>query len=328
MFRLMMCVVPLLFLVTESAGVPYQGALVIEGKITFGTRMPPDEQFLIDLQSDQGISIQTTRTLESGNFRFTNIPGGLYYILVNIEGFKEHRQFVQVAGRTFVDVVLQEEESTPAGAGFAGDPDTIDVAALARRYPEEAVDEYEKSLEDAEKGDTERAIERLEKALDLAPDFYQARNNLGIQYQKLGRYEDAETQFRRAHELNRNAAQPLINIGSLWLEQNDFQPAEIVLREALRLDPSSPAALYYLGSALYKLSQFDEAADLLSRAFEVDPSPATRLMLVNVYLQQKKYAQVLEQLDAYLDENPDGTDKEAAENLRSQVLKEMGPGIR
>ena len=162
--RLMMCLVPMLFLVTESSGVPYQGALVIEGKITFGTQMPPDEQFLVELQSDQGISIQTTRSRESGNFRFTNVPGGLFYVLVNIEGFKEHRQLVEVAGRTFVDVVLQEKESTQAGAvGFAGDPDVVDLATLATRYPEEAVDEYEKSLEDAEEGDTERAIERLEQ---------------------------------------------------------------------------------------------------------------------------------------------------------------------
>ncbi len=121
--RLMTFLVPLLCLGTELSGVPYQGTLVLEGKITFGSQMPPDEQFLVDLQSEQGISIRTTLTRESSNFRFTNIPGGVYYILVKVEGFREHRQLVDVAGRTFVD-----------------------VAMLARRYPEEAVEEYEKSV--------------------------------------------------------------------------------------------------------------------------------------------------------------------------------------
>ena len=329
MSRIAISLVSILFIVMEATSFA-QGTLTLEGKLSFGSRMPPDEQFLLDLESEAGIVIQTTRTLEGGNFRFANIGSGIYYIHVDIDGFLDYREMVWVTGRTYVDVVLREEGSSDgvAVAGFAGDPEVVDVATLARRYPEEAVAEYEKSLEDVRKGDTERAIERLERALGLAADFYQARNNLGIQYQKLKRYEDAEAEFRQAHELNRNAAQPLINIGSLWLEQDDFQPAEVVLREALRLDPRSPAALYYLGSALYKLSQLDEAAGFLSRALDLDPVPATRLMLVNVYLQQKKYAEVLEQVDAYLEENPDGADREAVEDLRLQVLKEQGPGIR
>ena len=123
MRRLMIYLVPMLFLVSELSGVPYQGTLVLEGKIIFGSHMPPDEQFLVDLQSEQGISIQTTRTRESGNFGFTNITGELSYILINIEGFRERRQLVDVAGRTL-----------------------LDVAMLARRYPEETVEEYEESV--------------------------------------------------------------------------------------------------------------------------------------------------------------------------------------
>ncbi len=314
------------FIVMEAASLT-QGTLIVEGKLSFGSRMPPDEQFLLDLESEAGIVIQTTRTLEGGNFRFANIASGIYYIHVDIDGFVEHREMVWVTGRTYVDIVLSEEGSSEDVA-VAGGPEVVDVATLARKYPEEAVAEYEKSLEDVRKGDTESAIERLEKALDLAPDFYQARNNLGIEYQKLERYEEAEAQFRQAHELNRNAAQPLINIGSLWLAQEDFRPAEVVLREAVRLDPRSPSALYYLGSALYKLSQFDEAASCLSQAIEIDPSPGIRLMLINVYLQQENHAQVLAQADAYLEENPDGADREAVEGLRSRMVKELGPGGR
>ena len=328
MFRIIVCLWSLVFVVVEASGVPLQGTLMLEGKITFGSRMPSDDQFLVDLQSEAGISIQTTRTLEGGNFRFSNIGGGVYYIHVDIEGFKEVRQFVEVAGRTYVDIVLQEEgvSGKRGGVGFAGDdPNLVDIATLATRYPEEAVEEYEKSLEDSRRGDAERAIERLEKALGLAPDFYQARNDLGIQYQEQDRFEDAETEFRRAHDLNRNAAQPLINIGSLWLEQDDFAPAEVVLREAVRLDPRSPAALYYLGAALYKLSQLDEAEDVLVRALDLDRAAATRLMLVNVYLQQQNRRGALDQLDAYLEENHDGEERDAVRSLRSRVLKELGP---
>ena len=295
----------------------------VTGKISFGSGAAPDRQYLIDLQTLNGTPIQTTRTLSFGNFSFRNVPGGRYFIHVNIEGFREVKQHVWVTGQTWVDIALHEiPEVVETGGGLA-DPDRVDVKTLATPHPEEALEEYEKSLRDSAKGDTKRAIERLEKVLLLAPDFYEARNNLGVQYQKLGRFEDAESEFRRAHELDRNAAQPLINIGSLWLEQSDFQPALVVLREAARLEPRSPAALYYLGYALYKLSQLDEAESALIGALELDQASATRLMLANVYVQQQKYDLAIEQLEAYLEENPGGEERDAVEQLRARLLKQL-----
>ena len=299
MCRIMMCLLSLFFVVMQTSAFPRQGAGVeLAGKISFGSGMAPDRQYLIDLLTLNGTPIQTTRTLNFGNFRFRNVPRGRYFIYVNIEGFNEVRQQVEVTGRgAWVDIALYEiPEVVETGSGFA-DLDRVDAVTLAMRHPEEAVEEHEKSLRDSAKGDTKRAVERLEKALRLAPDFYEARNNLGVQYQKSGRFEDAESEFRRAHALNRNAAQPLINIGSLWLEQSDFQPAVVVLREAARLEPRSPAALYYLGYALYKLAQLDEAENALIRALELDRASATRLMLANVYQQQQKYDRAVEQLE-------------------------------
>ena len=324
MSRIMMCFLSLFVVVMQALAVPNQRGVEVAGKISFGSGAAPDQQFLIDLLTLNGTPIQTTRTLSFGNFSFKNVPGGQYFIHVNIEGFREVKQQVWVTGQMWVDIALYEiPEVVETGGG--ADPLRVDAVTLAMRHPEEAVEEHEKSLRDSVKGDTKRAIERLEKALRLAPDFYEARNNLGVQYQKSGRFEEAESEFRRAHELNRTAAQPLINIGSLWLEQSDFQPALVVLREAVRLEPRSPAALYYLGYALYKLEQLDEAENLLIRALEIDRASTTRLMLANVYRQQQKYDRALEQLEAYLEENPQGEERDAVGDLRSRLLKQLKP---
>ena len=61
----------------------------------------------------------------------------------------------------------------------------------------------------------------------------------------------------------------------------------------------------YKKKAATLTKQIEEAEDLLSLAIEIHPAPATRLMLVNVYLHQKEHTLVLAQLDAYLKENPD-----------------------
>jgi len=323
MSRIMMCLLSLFVVVTQTSAVPNQRGVEVAGKISFGSGPAPDRQILLDLLTLDGTPIQTTRTLSFGNFSFKNVPGGQYFIHVNIEGFREVKQRVWVTGQMWVDVALYEIPEVVETGGGSADLHRVDAVTLAMRHPEEAVEEHEKSLRDSVKGDTKRAIERLEKALRLAPDFYEARNNLGVQYQKSGRLEDAESEFRRAHELNRNAAQPLINIGSLWLEQGNFQPALVVLREAVRLEGRSPAALYYLGYALYKLEQLDEAENLLIRALELDRASTTRLMLANVYRQQQKYDRALEQLEAYLEENPEGEERDAVGDLRSSLLKQL-----
>ncbi len=181
MSRIMMSLLSLFLVVAHtSAAVPHQGAGVeVAGKISFGSGIAPDQQFLIDLQTLNGTPIQTTRTLDFGNFIFRNVRGGRYFIHVNIEGFREVKQHVWVTGQMWVDVVLHEIPEVVATGGSV-DPDRVDVKTLAMRHPEEAVEEHEKSLRDSAKGDTKRAIERLEKALRIAPDFYEARNNLGF----------------------------------------------------------------------------------------------------------------------------------------------------
>ena len=326
MSRIIICFASIFLASTNTAEASPQGSLpTVEGKIRYQTR-PPDREFLIELQTQDRRVIQTARIRGDNDFRFQGLITGEYYIHIDVEGFEEVQQAFEIrGGPTYVNVTLREKIGVTARgrSDFAGgNPNLIDLEALGVKHPEEAIEEFEKSLEDVRKGDTDRAIERLEKALRLAPDFYQARNNLGIQYQKLQRYEDAESEFREAHALNRNEAQPLINLGNLWLVQDDFQPAAIVLREAVRLDPTSAAALYYLGSALYKTAALEEAEGALVRAIELDPMSAqARLMLVNVYMQQEEYKLALEQLDVYLEDSPAGDERKAVEELRARLLK-------
>ena len=324
--RIMICFASIFLAATNAAAASPQGSLpTVEGKIRYQTRQP-DREFLIELQTQDRRVVQTARIRGENDFRFQGLVTGEYYIHIDVEGFEEVQQAFEIrGGPTYVNVLLREKIGATARGpgGFAGgNPNLIDIEALAAKHPKEAVEEYEKSLDDVRKGDTNRAIDRLEKAVRLAPDFYQARNNLGIQYQKLRRYEAAESEFREAHALNRNEAQPLVNLGNLWLVQDDFRPAAIVLREAVRLDPTSAAALYYLGSALYKTAALEEAEGVLVRAIELDPiSAQARLMLVNVYMQEEDYKQALEQLDVYLEDSPDGDERKAVEELRARLLK-------
>src|SRR5262249_42796239 len=159
--------------------------------------------------------------------------------------------------------------------------------------------------------------ERLEAALAIAPEFYNAHNSLGIAYQKLQRYRDGEKEFNRARELNPRSVDPLVNLGSLFMQEAEdanvtktrrlrgriLDQALDILEAAVKLNPRSGPAHYLLGAANYKSAFYEEAEANLKRALELDRRVSeARLMLANLYMRQKKWELALESLDAYLAE--------------------------
>ena len=52
-------------------------------------------------------------------------------------------------------------------------------------------------------------------------------------------------------------------------------------------------------------------------------SAGARLMLVNVYMKQRRYREALDQLNAYLAETPASPERKAAEQLQSQIQRAL-----
>ena len=323
---------------------PRNNEFVIRGKIMFDNPHPPDERIEVRLERTGRQLIETVFSDGVGNFIFRNILPDSYYVAIEVEGYEPVRErvelsssFTRVANLTIFlesETVIRRIE----GGGFEGDPKVVDINELRTDYPEKAVEEYEKALKDVEKGNAKKAVDRLEKAVKLAPDFYQAQNNLGVQYKALGRYRDAERTFEIAHDLNRNAAQPLINLGSLYVDEAQkqissgeeeralatYQKAVVSLEEAIVLDAFSASARYFLGTALYKTAALERAETMLMRALELDEEyHVVRLMLVNVYVKQARYNDVLAQLTEFLERNPDGPQSEAVRAMKQQIEKAL-----
>jgi len=223
---------------------------------------------------------------------------------------------------------------------FEGDdPNIVDVDQMLQKFPKKAVQEYEKGIDENRKGETAKAVKRFEEAVKIAPDFYHAHNNLGVAYMKMERFKDAESHYQRARELNKKAEQPLLNLAFLYINQADAVRAEgrevygkllddamDLLDEAIKMKPNSAAAHYYLGSAYYKSDFFVEAESSLKRAVELNSSSVNaRPMLINVYIKQKRWNEVLGQIDAFLKENPKSEERKTMEELREKVSKGLNP---
>ncbi len=86
-------------------------------------------------------------------------------------------------------------------------------------------------------GDSEQAIELLKKATELLPDFSEARYNLGIKYQKAGRYDLALPELERAVELENYKPDFLYHLAAVDGELGRLQLAADLLERLLKIDP-------------------------------------------------------------------------------------------
>ncbi len=90
--------------------------------------------------------------------------------------------------------------------------------------------------------DTAKAIGKLEEAIQIAPSFTEAHQNLGVQYARSGRTAEAMTQFETALEIGPPDAKAYSNLGWCYVRLRQYREAENLARRALSLDPNNGPA--------------------------------------------------------------------------------------
>ena len=118
----------------------------------------------------------------------------------------------------------------------------------------------------------ERAIDDLQWALSLRPDYPEALNLLGIVYLFQKNYPTAQAKFEKAIALDSSCAAAYANLGNLYFMTGRLDRAEEYLKKAVALSPRLASAYYSLGNVCLTLGRTDEATQYLSRGLEIDPS--------------------------------------------------------
>ncbi|PYS31444.1 MAG: hypothetical protein DMG11_01325 [Acidobacteria bacterium] len=294
-------------------------AFAIGGQIVLSVSGGLKEPVLVLLDHSGSKKDQRTFTDLRGNFEFRNVPEGSYNIRVRLEGFENVNYPVDLPGTPYVFIFLNG--SAASGPAALGGNQVVDIRQLTANIPKQAIKEYEKAVREIKDHNTQRAIERLEKAIKLAPNFYNAHLGLGQEYRKTDRLDAAEHELTRAFELNPREGTPLIQLGEIYLEKDNFERAAEVLSQAIRVAPGSAIAHYALGRARYKLSQYAEAEQAFTRAALLDKDfEAPELMLLHVYVRQGKLSAALSRMDALLRRNPGNRLNPALEKFRSEVV--------
>jgi tetratricopeptide (TPR) repeat protein len=314
----------------------------IRGKVIIANTRDGDQRIEVHLEKTTVQTLMTTFTDAAGNFEFRNLAPGSYYVSVDLEGYEPVRQSVDVfnnLGNNSVTLFLSKPavvvKDRPTGLD-ADDPDIVDVSQMKESLPKKAVQDYEKAIDEKKKGRIESAVKLLEEAIHIAPNFFHAHNNLGILYLSAKRFSEAEREFKESHVLNPKTERPLVNLGSLYMEEASLQKGDKEsegklldealdnLEQSVKLNPRSAVGYFLLGQANYRSSFLEEAEAAFKKARELNPSlSASRLMLANIYVRQSRWTDVLENLDAYLKENPKAADRANVEEMRARIAKGM-----
>jgi tetratricopeptide (TPR) repeat protein len=316
-------------------------SLRIRGRIIAGPHGLDSAITEVRIETDGGQPVGFAFADSNGEFTFERngiAPYQNVYAVVKVDGFKPYRErlFFSDFRGSFETVLTIFLEREPTVTVSGKDGTVVDLKQLRAKIPGKAVDEYEKALKESSKGNRVKAAEGLERALKLAPDFYEAQHSLGIQYIGLQKYDQAETALLRARDLSPKAAEPLINLGTLYYQRGEshsdagraeeagttFKKAEDVLEESIRRNPLSSSAHFYLGATRYKMGSYEEAETSLKRALELNADEQNaRLMLVNVYTKSARYIEALEQTNIFLAKNPNSPQRAALEAIKEKIEK-------
>ncbi len=154
----------------------------------------------------------------------------------------------------------------------------------------------------------ERSEADANARLAANPNDDQALNARAVARMRLGRYEEAQADLRRAISLKTATAEYQANLGYVLWKLGRADEAVTAERTALKLDPQNPTAHYQLGRFLLRLGDhkdLTEAISELRRALELDPRQyEVRFELIAAYRDLGDLAQAAAQLDVLQESRP------------------------
>jgi tetratricopeptide (TPR) repeat protein len=165
-----------------------------------------------------------------------------------------------------------------------------------------AAREFQKATKESSQGHYDRAVEHLLKAIQDEPNFFEAYNNLGVQYQKLQQWESAIKAFQQALALRNTSVKPYIGLGSVHLTMGQLDLAAESFNSALKVDSNSIYAHLALGQIFFQKQNYEVAQDHLETATKLNPAETKKafLLLAQIQVLRKDYKRANYYLDTML----------------------------
>jgi superkiller protein 3 len=108
-------------------------------------------------------------------------------------------------------------------------------------------------------GKTDEAIDLLNKAVEISPQFSKSYNKLGLIYLQRGEKEKSIAMLNRALKLNPDDPEIYHNFGYIYIQMGEQQKAEAMYKKALEADPNYVEAYHDLAIIYFSAQKYDLA---------------------------------------------------------------------
>jgi tetratricopeptide (TPR) repeat protein len=274
-----------------------------------------DTQTHVSLVSSLGVSIGEASTRGDCTVQFSNVPKGTYHLIVSghggeecgSESFEVGTQDAQEFEVRVNPPAESEHEARNVQGGAL-------VAANDLNIPKKAKKEFAKADNFIAAENWPQAMERLQRAIAIDPQFVDAYNNLGVVYARLGDQVHERDVLQKAISLNDHYAPAYVNLARADIAEQNFPHAEMLLDKAEALDPTDVITMVLLANVELRTRHFDRVIDTCGRAHSTQQPQHSIVHYIAAlaYEQQNRLAEALAELKVFLKEEEDGPRATAA----------------
>lgn len=198
-----------------------------------------------------------------------------------------------------VQVVTESRELPPA------DPRAVRLLVQGARF--------------IEQDNLRQARNRLERAIELDPNLWEAHYNLGVVERRLGRLLQASDRFAAARRIQPGAVDPLLAQAEVYYLLGEREEASVLLETVVERDPDRVPARVALATILRERGETDAALRHAREALIREPANVRALAEVGrVYVARENYevAQLVlrKALELMEDEDP----------VRAEIYNDLG----
>lgn len=245
----------------------------------------------------------------AGHFRFRKLQAGPYTLVISIRSHGDVRQTVEIGpgtadprGRVRLRLEFKDSDFT-----LANDLRRFTVSVKESTIPKRALRDYEEAQKDLSRHAVDSAVKRLEDAVDRAPQFAMAWNNLGTIAYQTRNYARAEECFRQALREDPHSYEALVNLGGVLVNLQKLDEALDRNVQAVALRDNDALAQAQLGMTYYLLGNLELAKRHLERARDLDPAHFSnpQLLLAEIDVRQGDPRAAAAVLDDFLAHHPD-----------------------
>jgi tetratricopeptide (TPR) repeat protein len=281
----------------------------------------PIQGAVVQLCDASGNLVEERRTRSLGEFGFPGIQPGGYTLRLSADGY-EPAQFTPnyrlVSNQAFTLFMKPTSPDSPRPVV------TPAVSAHELSMPRSARELYASGMNKLyREKNAAGAMQDFQKALQKAPEYYEAQFQIGMAYLSLGNGEGAEAGFRKSILISSDKySEANVALGVHLLGRGEVAEAKTQLNRALELNPSTWVACYKLGDIAYREDHLTEAEKLVSKAKELQPKIAgVYLLLAQIHKKQENYAAAVQDLDSCLELDPNNENAGGIKELREEMQR-------